>query len=180
MRPRRMKKTIKKQLQLFLTERDETALSRCLVDAVPGITFLNDNVWPEHPDCRNAIEECKSGRVYLYLGLLEELPTGTRKDGQLEGPIAGCVIQILRPRWIDGVLLSGRVAVGYFEGDTHMKDFVSVVWKCVKKLGKVGVVRPDGRIDKNYLVGEDTQTRVEKGEFTIADRAIRMPYVPAP
>lgn len=167
-----------KQLQIFLTTKDETRLSGLLRSEFPGIYFLNDNVWPDHPDFREGVENCDSGRVYLYRGFLEEIPTMRRKDGQLEGPIAGCVVQVLRPITKDGILLSGRVAAGIDDNDERMREFVSAVWKCVKQLGRLGVLRPDGKVDKHYLLGLDAREKVMNGYLRIADRAVRMDYLP--
>jgi hypothetical protein len=165
-----------RQLQLFLTYQDEAELSRLLRNEFPGIIFLNDNVWPHSVDCRDGIEQCDTGRVYLHIGEPTALPTMRRKDGSLEGPVAGCVIQILRSKKEDGVLLSGRIAAGIDDADEKMRDFVLRTWKCVKKLGEIGVLRPDGRIDKHYLVGRFTSEAIATGTLKIADRAVRMHY----
>lgn len=169
---------MQKQLQLFMVDTDELELSRLLTHDIPGIRFLNDNVWPSTPDSRQSIGECSSGRVYLYRESLEDLPTMRRKNGDLEGPIAGCVVQILRSLERDGILLSGRIAISIDAGDKQMLDFANRIWKCLTRIGKVGVVRPDGRIDQNYLVGTNTKKRVAEGAVRIADRAVGMLYEP--
>jgi hypothetical protein len=94
----------------------------------------------------------------------------------LEGPISGCVVQLLRCRCDDTVLLSGRVAAGIDDGDQWMQSFVAVVWHNVLRTGRRGVVRPDGQIDRNYLVGNDAREKVVSGDLQIADRAVRMLY----
>lgn len=170
---------MKKQLQLFLTRGDEEELSRLLKAEIPGIQFLNDNVWPESPDRRSSIEDCESGRVYLYCGLVEQLPVVRRKDGQIEGPIAGCVIQFLRSLEKDGTLLSGRIAVGAEDSASEMRDFVSVVWKCVERVGAKGVVRPDGAVDNHFLVGRHARQAVADRVVKIADRLVGLHYEPA-
>jgi len=165
-----------KQLQLFLNSEDEKCFTTALRKSVSGISFLNDNVWLNVPDTRGGIEDCASGRVYLFSRPLCCLPTARRKTGELEGPISGCVIQILRSLLKDGVLLSGRVAVGFNAADNEMKLFVSKVWQCVSRLGERGVLRPDGGIDKNYLVGHHLIKQVREGTLHIADRATGIPY----
>ena len=85
------------------------------------------------------------------------------------------MIQILRPSLTDGILLSGRIAAGY-EKSPNMEVFVSTVWRCLKELGKIGVVRGDGATDKNYLVGDVVREKVAGGVLKIADRATRMIY----
>lgn len=165
-----------KQLQLLLDREDEADLSIRLTNSFPGIRFLNDNVWKDAPDCQDAIENCSTGRVYLYNGMLEKLPTFRRKNGDLEGPTAGCVIQILRSREKEGVLLSGRIAISFDDDDDQMRDFANGVWKCVKNSGKIGVLRPDGWVDKKYLVGNHARSKVEVGKIQIGDGATKMIY----
>ena len=170
---------MQRQLQIFLTRSDESELSRALKEEFPEIRFLNDNVWPELPDCRDGIENCDTGRVYLYRGSLEQLPTMRRKTGDIEGPIAGCVVQVLRSCEEGAVLFSGRVAAGIDDSDERMREFVSIIWKCVKRVGRQGVVRPDGTIDRHYLVGDNARRAVAAGVIKIADRAVGMLYEPA-
>lgn len=98
-----------KQLQLFLTRCDEEQLSLLLREEIAALLFLDGNVWPDCPDCRGSIGQCDTNIVYLYCRPLDELPTLRRKDGWLEGPVAGCVIQILRSIEKDKILLSERV-----------------------------------------------------------------------
>lgn len=169
---------MQKQLQVFLMASDESRLSRLLKEDVPRIHFINDNVWPDTVDCRDGIESCDSGRVYLYQGDIQRLPTKRRKNGELEGPAAGCVVQVLRPRRRDGMLLSGRIAAGFDETDATMRRFVKAVWKCVREVGVLGVTRPDGRVDKNYLVGLDAKKLAGNGEIRIADRTLGIQYMP--
>ncbi len=169
---------MKKQLQLFLALADEIQLSACLKAEIPGIVFLNDNVWTASPDCRDGIEECDTGRVYLYAFPLETLPLAGRKNGDLEGPIAGCVVQILRTTEKDRILLSGRIAAGIDDHDDQMRRIVDNVWTCLRHVGKAGVVRPDGRIDRNYLVGHHALRLLKEKSLRIADRAIGMYYEP--
>ncbi len=167
---------MKRQLQLFLSVEDEKALSVVLKETIPAIVILNDNVWPVTPDRREGIEECSSGRAYLFGGPIDSLPIFRRKNGELEGPISGCVVQILRSILKDDVLFSGRVAVGFYDEDNAMKTFVSKVWRCVKKLGAVGVLTPEGDIDKGYLIGSNVAAKMEKGTIRIADRATSILY----
>jgi hypothetical protein len=169
---------MQRQLQLIITQVDEAELSRRLRKLIAGIKFLNDNVWPEDPEVREGIEECNSGRAYLYNGALDALPTARRKFGDVEGPIAGCVIQVLRPRMVDSVLLSGRIAVGFDESDLAMRTFMSQVWRCVKTIGTIGVLRPDGLVDRHYLVGADARAQCDAGRIRLADRAIGLEYMP--
>lgn len=171
-------RSVKKQLQLLLTSRDEADFSTFLKSSVPSITFLNDNVWHDLPDVRPGIEECDSLRVYLYDRPLESLPKFRRKNGDLEGPIAGCVIQVLRPRENDGVLRSGRLAVGFDRTDDRMRRFVNSVWKCVKQVGMFGVVCPDGRVDKHYLVGRHAANESAASRLRLRDGSVEVYFKP--
>lgn len=163
-----------KQLQLFLSLDDEIHWSTLLKEAIPTIKFLNDNVWLGSPDERSDIESCQSGRVYLFDGELRNMPTIIRKTGEVEGPVSGCVVQVLRPAIMERTLLSGRVAVGFDDRNMRMKEFVTRIWKTLKDIGKTGVVRPDGQIDNNYLVGTDIGSQLKNGKAQIRDRATNM------
>ena len=166
-----------KQVQLFLNLEDETRWTRILKASIPTIKFLDDNVWEGSPNVQSGIETCRSRLVYLFDGDLDSLPTLIRKSGETEGPTSGCVIQVIRPLIREeNTVLSGRVAVGFDTNDVHMKTFVTKVWASLKALGHLGVVGPDGTINKNYLVGNDLQSRVRLGEITIADRATKIPF----
>jgi len=162
---------MKKQIQLFLNHEDEIQFTAMLVRAVPGMVFLNDNVWPSIPDQRNGIEDCSSGRVYLFEGPLDILPTKKRKAGDLEGPTSGCVVQVLRPRVKEGVIFSGRVATGFDDADGRMKSFVSKIWKCLEQVGIRGVLTPGGEVNRNYLIGKNLVEELKGGSVCIADRA---------
>lgn len=168
---------MQRQLQLFLAEKDESDFSALLIKQFPGILFLNDNVWSVSPDCRVGIEECDSNRVYLYNGTVDTLPV-LRAGDRLTGPISGCVIQILRCRKNAGTLLSGSIAVGFDTDDEQMRYFVNGVWKSLKKVGRIGVVRLDGIVDKHYLVGTHAQREAADRTIEIVDRSVRIRYMP--
>lgn len=165
-----------KQLQLFFTSFDEQSLSHDLRAQCPKIVFINGSVWADGPEVHHSLEECEKGVAYLFNGNVSELPTGRRSNGKIEGPTAGCVIQLLRSKILDGVMQSGSIAANFRDVDVEMREFSSTVWSCILRIGRTGVVRPDGRIDKNYLVGSDTRRSVEAGRVQIADRATGMPY----
>ena len=167
---------MKNQQLLLLHLDDEIHWTALLKASIPDIRFLNDNVWTRAPDERNGIEDCPSGRVYLLDRDPASLPTIRRETGELEGPIAGCVVQVLRPRVLDDLVLSGRVAAGYHDGDESMKALVAKIWPTLTKLGTIGVLRPNGEIDKQYLVGTQLAIKVRAGEAKMADRATKMSY----
>jgi hypothetical protein len=168
---------MQRQLQLFLSRQDESDFSRLLIKQFPGILFLNDNVWSISPDCRAGIEECDSNRVYLYNGTIETLPI-LRAGDRLTGPVSGCVIQILRCRNRGGALLSGSVAVGFDKDDEKMRRFVKGVWKCLKRVGTIGVVRLNGIVDNHYLVGIDARKEAVDRVIQLVDRSVEIRFLP--
>ena len=127
-----------KQIQIFFDTNDEAALSQLIKDTFPDIHFLDSNLWPDELATGESIEKCKNHDVYLYRGELSQLPTGRRKNGWIEGPNAGCVVQVLRSREKDGTLFSGRIAVGYNENDQKMKELVAAVWRFAKQISTRG------------------------------------------
>lgn len=126
---------MKKQTQLFLLAEDERDISLELRYVRPGIVFLDDNVWDgPNPTSVSSLDDCVSPFAYLWdTQLVPELPCLHRKDGKLEGPIAGLVIQVIRCRMRDNVLLSGRIAAGTVNDasslEKQMRIFISDVWK---------------------------------------------------
>ena len=65
------------------------------------------------------------------------LPTIRRKDGRLEGPVAGVVVQLARSQVQGNVLRSGSIAAGTGGMDEALESairiFVADVWKVVTK-----------------------------------------------
>ena len=167
---------MKRQIQTFFTVEDEFELSRMLNESSSELHFLDDNVWDGTPKVEAGIQACASGRAYLYPGRLADLPTRARSDGALEGPIVGCVVQVLRCRLLGDVLQSGRIAASSDDEDSRMLEFISKVWKLAKRIGRLGVVRPDGRLDKSYLLGSGARRAVLDGELIISDRSVGIYY----
>ena len=142
---------LSKQMQLFLVPEDEREISEAVRALRPKVTFLDDNIWPGiEPLSARSISECQSRLVYLWdQGLVAQLPTITRPDGRLEGPVAGPVIQIVRSRQEGGVLLSGRVAAGTggMEADleSSVRAFIADVWSVVRRATPGTLSSVDGR-----------------------------------
>lgn len=154
---------------MFLLPEDEAQLSHEFRTCIPQITFLNDHIWPEAPDIRDSIERCDTGRVYLYAGMLADLPTQRRQVGDVQGPASGCVIQVLRSKVVDDELVSGSIGVGFEQTDHQMYEFVSLVWKCLRQFASLGVKRADGTVDKKYFVGPHAKQQACAGEIRLVD-----------
>lgn len=165
--------SVTKHVQLLLSLEDEIRWSGLLKSAVPGIKFLDGNVWAEGPEDRGGIEACSTGIAYLFNGDLKLLPRRSRVTGDVEGPISGCVVQAIRCRLVEGVVLSGRVAVGFEKGNGAMEEFVGKVWGTLKEIGRRGVYCEDGSRNSSYLVGHDLRDKVRSGVVGIGDRATR-------
>jgi len=107
-------KGLKKQVQLFLMPGDEQEISLAIQAIRPHVRFLDDNVWDGAlPMLAPSIDACRSRFIYLWdQRLVSPLPTMKRKDGRLEGPISGPVVQLVRSQLQGNVLLSGRLAAG--------------------------------------------------------------------
>lgn len=168
---------MKSQIQLFLTKKDEENISKLIQSKFDIIHFLDDNVWAKSPVSRKGIECCSSMRCYLYNRDISTLPTYTRNDGSVEGPVSGCVLQILRSKLDkENILYSGRLAVG-FQNDPLMKVFYNQVYDIVKKNTYLGVQRMDGAFDKNYRVGYDAADKVKSSILKLADSGTKIPFL---
>ena len=163
----------KKQLQIWFTEDDERDFSESVLSALPGVSFLDDNVWEGDPVVRGSIADCESRFVYLWdRDRTPRLPVFERGDGQCEGPISGVVIQFVRSRFDGDRLVSGRIAAGYDASEERMVELVSVVWKAARRIsGKADSVNPitgdviASRV-KDLLVGRDAASRFGKVGLT--------------
>ena len=172
-------KSITKQSQVFLSLEDERHFTDCLKHSIVDVKFINDSVWETPlPVDSESISNCHSHLAYLYAGQFQDLPSRQRPSGDYAGPASGCVVQVLRCRLKEGVLYSGTVSTGYRDGDLRMHQFVTRVWKCLKALGKIGVVGPTGLINRMYLVGNDANRLVQAGSIRLADRPTKIPFLP--
>lgn len=178
----------KKQLQTFLTDEDERRFSSLLMKEYQDIVFLDNNVWEEEPKLVNSIEKCQTGFCYIWnKGIFPNLPTIERKDGKIQGPASGVVIQFQRCR-IDevGNLLSGRIAVGFETIEKEFNSFVNNVWKILKKVSKVGVFHSPlvGTVDsikiiKEYTVGDAVKEAIHSKMISrLKHRSTENYYVP--
>lgn len=146
---------MKKQLQLFLLPEDEREISVSLRNVRPRVVYLDDNVWEgSEPVVRSTLDECRTPFAYLWdPAVASPLPTFRRKDGRLEGPVAGVVVQLIRSQVRSSVLRSGRVAAGTggtsAAAEQAMRSFVTDVWRVVTQATQGGMNsfdRGSGRI----------------------------------
>jgi hypothetical protein len=146
---------LKKEVQLFLMPEDERDVSLALKALRPKLTILDDNVWGGMaPVLAESIDACRSRFVYLWdQSVVSPLPTMKRKDGRLEGPVAGVVVQYVRSQLQGDVLLSGRIAAGTDGVDpahqSAMQGLIVDVWKVVKEAtpGSLDAIDPNsGRV----------------------------------
>ena len=101
-----------------------------------------------------------------------------RKDGKIQGPASGVVIQFERCK-VDahGNLLSGRIAVGFDTTEKEFIVFVNNVWKKLKKVTKVGVYYSPlfGSVDKSKAIKEYTVGEAAK-DAVITKNIIRLKH----
>jgi hypothetical protein len=184
---------MKKQAQVFLTSVDEAALSRAILDRYERVVFVDDNVWgSSEPPEQIGIGGCRSRFVYIWnKNVAPQLPVLARPDGRYEGPISGVVVQYVRST-IDGpLILSGRLAVGIRdEADDAqhglMRDFVSGVWKALRKVATEDIVavNPTTRVVvnphvKGYFAGLDASVwcQADTGR-SLKDRSTENYFLP--
>lgn len=127
---------MKKQKQTFLMKEDEYNFSIALKREFDNLIFLDNSVWDSEPDEVSSIDKCKSRFCYIWnRSIFQELPTGIRKDGRIQGPTSGVVIQFERCEVNEKkILLSGRIAVGFDEKKSEVNIFINSVWKILRKM----------------------------------------------
>lgn len=177
-----------KQIQILFLASDEQRFSDHLRKLRPRVAFVDSNVWDQpEPALVDSIENCSSGLCYLWdRDVVKNLPRMQRKDGKFEGPIAGVVVQIVRSRLMDDVLLSGRIAVGTDADDKAMKAFVADVWKALRFVvdGPLVSINPTTgvvvrKVVKEYLVGLDAAKWALADErHLLRDRSVQVFFSP--
>lgn len=162
------------QLQLFMDEEDEKQFSLYLCKKYDNILFLDGRVWDNEPVIVKRINDCKESYCYIWnKNIFSDIPILKRKDGRIQGPASGVVIQYARSCLDnEGYLLSGRTAVGYDTSDNEYEKFIKDVWKIVKKVAHVGVFHypefgePDrSRIIKTHAVGKSVICKLKNGDI---------------
>lgn len=162
------------QLQLFMDEEDEKQFSLCLYKEYENIMFLDGRVWDDEPVIVKQINDCKANYCYIWnKNIFSDISILKRKDGRVEGPASGVVIQYARSKLDNrGFLLSGRIAVGYDTSDHEYEKFIKDVWKIIKKIARIGVFHyPEfGEIDrskiiKTHAVGESVICKLKNGNI---------------
>ena len=124
------------QRQTFMTAVDEQAFSDLMRARRPRLCVLDDNAWPgSEPVVRGDIPSCKAHNVYLWdPAAFPHLPTVIDSHGRLQGPQVGPVVQVLRSRYAaPDLLLAGRVAAGWNDGDGAAAAFAKDVWAVLRK-----------------------------------------------
>lgn len=186
-------KPITKQLQLFLVSEDEQAFTQSLRAIRRKVVFLDGNVWSaSEPLVASSIEDCGSRLVYLWdQELVFPLPTITRGDGRLEGPISGVVVQLVRSLVREDVLLSGRVAAGTGGVENalelSMRAFIGDIWNVLREVAPVRLDSVDTSsgvvlhsLVPNYRAGRHAAAWVEgKPERQFKDRSTSNFFAPS-
>jgi len=181
---------MKRQVQTFMTMRDEEAFSKAILEVAPMAVVIDGAIWQSRvPPIQQSVDLCGSRNVYLWdKNVYADLPCLERSDGKIEGPKTGFVIQFSRSCVEERTLMSGRLAVGLDQKQeryTEMLSFVDKVWRVIKALASPDVccVKRDTReiINpnvKNYLVGPDASRLASAGEILLKDRSTVNYFVP--
>lgn len=179
----------RKQLEFFMLHEDEEEFSFNLKNEFKEIVFFDDNVWEDSPEMVDSIDKCQTGYCYIWnRTICPDLPTIQRKDGQIQGPSSGIVIQFQRCRIDENKnLLSGRIAIGYDSANEELHEFVSSVWRILKKTTIMGVFHAptsdtvdSSKIIKEFGVGKTVKSAlVSKKVIALKHRSTENFYVPA-
>ena len=140
-----------------MTVSDEEEFSASLLQRSLRIRFVDDNIWPQPaPRVARSISECQSRYVFIWDPMVvAELPIIRRLDGNYQGPQSGAVIEFSRSSINGDEMLSGRIAVGFDEANTHMKEFVSTVWEVFIRSTETNLTNVAGEPVPNYRIGHD-------------------------
>jgi len=158
------------QIQLFLSTDDEVALSSALLAVRPRTVFVDGNRWDTPvPVLASSIATCSSWRTFLWdQSIVASLAFYARNDGQFEGPMTACVVEITRSTMQGNLMLSGRIAQSLGGPDAQlvadMHKFVADIWKALKKMTSHPIV------GVNPETGEVTRERVT--DYRAGDHAI--------
>lgn len=165
----------------MFTTKDEHEFSAALIRDVPGIRFIDNNVWDSSPRIMPFIDACQSPFVYLWdSNVVHYLPTVPRPDGRVQGPASGVVIQFERSRSEGDTLLSGGIAAGYDRADDAVVAFVNSVWLVLRRMKLVRLYDPNQMIDgarenqpSMFAAGPDAASRSRAGALRLGVRSTR-------
>ncbi len=152
-----------KQVQCFLTAPDEIRLAEMLKKERPSLRFLDGSLWAgDEPIHQDSIEACLTGIVYIWDPVIvPDLPLGRRSNGWLAGPTAGVVIQLVRSKLQDNLLLSGSASEGEMlkAYEVELKKMSDLFWKTLKSISNANLVGVDLH-DRSVVWEKVTQYRV--------------------
>ncbi|MEJ8823671.1 hypothetical protein WKW80_16785 [Variovorax humicola] len=139
----------KPQLQIFMTTRDEAALSERIRMLRPQVVFIDPSTWSSSaiPVARGSIDACAAPFVLMLdesvLTLAEygrrffrPHPSGVGYSGATGGLGIVMMGRCREPAYAPGSLGSGRVAAGFESDDDGTEAFAKAVMNVVKKGGR--------------------------------------------
>ena len=167
-----MPEFVKKSDPVFFSSSDEKELEVKLRKQLSGIRFVDGSLWESTtPPAKDQLTDCKSGIVFLWDQIAcPKLPHQIIEQGKVRGPTSGVVIQFMRSREKDGVLVSGDMGIGYDKNDAPITAFVKQVWKVLKSMNAGSLESFDRRTGQaiksgiqDYVVGPDAIERSRSG-----------------
>jgi hypothetical protein len=129
----------KKQIQIFMTTRDEDDFSSLIKANHPQIEFIDGNLWSNsEPPLISSISKASGNYVYIWSReILDPLPSLKRPDGKVEGPSSGCVLQFARTIENEGTLRSGRLAAGCTQESPYFTKLKMLVHEIFRDLNEI-------------------------------------------
>jgi hypothetical protein len=161
-----------KRALYFFTKDDEKEVSEALLQAFPGLKFVDGQHWvTADPPLAAGIHRCKSGLAYLWPSdLVAELPflelPAARRYGNIrfQGPSAGPVIQFCRCLKKQGFIELGQASASIKDAASPLGKWHARVIAFLKKRYRCGLDCYDSRTGKllkknlrDYLVGKSIQ-----------------------
>jgi hypothetical protein len=161
-----------KRALYFFAKEDEKEVSEALLQAFPGLKFVDGQRWPSaDPPLAAGIHQCKSGLAYLWPSdLVPDLPFFKLPAAQryanirFQGPAAGPVIQFCRCLKKKGVLELGQANATIEDPSSPLGKWHAKVIALLKKRYRCGLdcysSRTGELLTKNlrdYLVGQSIQ-----------------------
>jgi hypothetical protein len=125
------------QRQTFMTPTDERLFCDLLRAKRPRLRVLDGHVWQgSEPAVCVDIPSCRTNQAGLWdPEAFPHVPTIVDSHGQVVGPQTGPVVQVLRSVYAaPDLLLAGRVASGWHDGDDAAAAFAKDVWAVLQRV----------------------------------------------
>ena len=167
-----MPEYLTKSAPIFFTHKDEDIFANRLRALVPDVQFIDGQRWDKStPPAHELVTQCNSSFVYIWSPqVCRVLPHKAMSNGRFQGPTSGMVIQFGRCKYVNGLLLSGDMGIGYDKNNEAIFGFVDCVWNILMALrsAKLTSINIDTRQPiktgiNDYIVGPDAKDQAIEG-----------------